>query len=105
MKVGAKALKRVIDVTFFGTIDNLVGALTGIFKWAFLVSILVWVFESIGFSIQRNFLQESIIFPYVVDIGPIAFTWLGTLVPIIQDLIDSLQSIPTSKRDYMTFVC
>lgn len=44
--MAAKALKKVIDFTFFGTVDNVIGALAGAFKWAFIVSMLFWVFDS-----------------------------------------------------------
>ena len=104
IKLGAKILKKMIDVTIFGTLDTLVGAVTGIVKWGFLISMLAWIFNSVGFEVQKSFLNESIIFPYLAKVGPAIFDWIGRLIPYIQDLIDSLDSIPSTKQEYLTFV-
>ena len=104
IKMGAKLLKKMIDVTIFGTLDNLVGAVTGLLKWGFLVSMLAWVFESVGFSFHSQLTEESSIFPYLAKIGPAIFGWLGNIIPFFQDLIDTLDSIPSSKEEYLTFV-
>lgn len=104
LKMGAKILKRAIDVTIFGTVDNVIGALTGAIKWGVLISMIAWIFDSVGFDLNEKFMDDSLIFPYIVKIGPAIFSWLGGIIPFIQDLIDSLKSIPSSKGDYMTFV-
>lgn len=104
LKLGAKMLKKMIDVTIFGTLDTLVGAITGVAKWGFLISMLAWIFDSVGFEVQKSFLNESVIFPYLVQIGPASFEWIGRLIPYVQDLIDSLDSIPSAKQEYLTFV-
>ncbi|MEP0986070.1 CvpA family protein [Ekhidna sp.] len=104
IKVGAKALKNIIDMTLFGTLDNLVGAIAGAFKWAFIISIIFWVFDSVGFDLEDRYAQDAIIFPYIVDIGPTVFEWLGQLIPFIKDLIDSLETLPKGKSSLMTFL-
>lgn len=104
IKAGAKALKNIIDMTLFGTLDNLVGAVAGAFKWAFVISIIFWVFDSVGFDLKDRYAQDAIIFPYIVDIGPTVFEWLGQVIPFIRDLIDSLENLPKGKRSLMTFL-
>lgn len=103
IKMGARLLKRMIDVTIFGTVDNIVGGVTGIIKWGFIVSMIAWVFESVGFTFQGNITDDSLIFPYISRVGPVVLEWIGNSIPFIQELIDSLESIP-SKDDYLTFV-
>lgn len=103
IRMGARILKKMIDVTLFGTIDNMVGAVAGLLKWAFLVSMIAWVFDSVGFEFQQNLVTNSLIFPYIVGIGPWIFGWLGDIIPFIHDLIDSMDSIKESKDTYLTF--
>ncbi|WP_425389860.1 CvpA family protein [Ekhidna sp.] len=101
IKAGAKALKSMIDMTIFGSLNNLVGAFAGVVKWAFIISIVFWVFESVGFEIQRRYADDTIIFPYIVDIGPTIFEWLSQVLPFIRDLIDSMDNLP-EKDTYIT---
>lgn len=102
IKTGAKALKNAVDMTFFGSVDNLMGAFAGAFKWAFICSIVFWVFESVGVDLTDRYAKDAIIFPYIVGIGPTVFAWLGEVLPFIKDLIDSLDGLPKGKDTYMT---
>lgn len=104
IKAGAKALKNMIDMTIFGSVDNLVGAFAGLFKWAFIISIIFWVFESVGFDIANRYADNAIIFPYIVHIGPTVFEWLSEVIPFIRDLIDSMERLPKNKDTYMTLL-
>ncbi len=102
IKAGAKVLKGIIDRTVFGTLDNMVGALSGILKWIFVLSILIWVFDSVGFDIEDRYAADAIIFPYIVDIGPEIFLWLSKIMPFIQNLIDSLENLSKKGDGLMT---
>lgn len=103
IKIAAKALKSAIDMTIFGTVDNLAGAIAGILKWAFILSVIFWVFDSVGFDLGEKYADHTLLFPYIVGIGPTVFEWLGYIIPFVQDLIDSMENMP--KRDtYVTLV-
>ena len=104
VKMGAKFLKGAIDMTIFGTLDNVAGAVAGIFKWAFLVSIIFWVFESVGFDLVESYAHNTLLFSYIGGIVPTFFEWLGYIIPFIQDLIDSMESMPDGKDTYMTIL-
>ncbi|MEQ8907329.1 CvpA family protein [Ekhidna sp.] len=104
IKAGAKALKSMVDMTIFGSVDNLIGAFAGAFKWAFIFSILFWVFESVGVDLTERYAKDAIIFPYIVGIGPTVFGWLGEILPFIKDLIDSLDTLPKDKDTFMTLL-
>ncbi|MEO9483163.1 MAG: CvpA family protein [Ekhidna sp.] len=104
IKMGAKALKSAIDMTIFGTFDNVVGAFAGLLKWAFILSIIFWVFESVGFDLIEKYADNTLLFPYIVGIGPTVFEWLGYVIPFIQDLIDSMEKIPKNRDTYVTLL-
>ena len=103
IKMAAKALKKVVDFTFFGTVDNIIGAMAGAFKWAFIVSMLFWVFDSVGFNFVKEFKDESVIFPYIVGIGPKVFGWLSEVIPVIQDLMDSMDKWSNQSKSLITY--
>ena len=104
IKAGAKAIKNVIDFTFFGTLDNVFGAIAGIFKWAFILSVVFWVFDSVGFDIVARYSDDTIIFPYIVGIGPTVFEWVSVLIPLIKDLIDSMDNLPRDSNSVLTLL-
>ncbi len=102
IKAAAKAIKNAVDLTVFGTLDNLIGAIAGLLKYAFIISIAFWVFESVGFDLLDRYVDNTLLFPYIVDIGPTVFDWLGYIIPFIQDLIDSMEEMPRTKDTYVT---
>lgn len=97
IKAGAKLLKSAIDITPFGILDNIAGAVSGVLKLAVIISVVIWVSSSVGIDFQNAYAKESVIFPYIVDIGPSVFKAIGHLIPVIQDLIDSMDNIPKTK--------
>lgn len=102
IKAGAKVLKNAVDMTIFGSIDNLLGSFAGLLKVAFILSIVFWVFESVGFDIENRYADNAIIFPYIVGIGPAVFGWLSEIIPLVRDLIDSMDNLPNGKDTYMS---
>lgn len=100
----AKGLKKFLDLTLFGFLDNILGALAGMFKWVFVFSVLIWVFDSIGFRFPDAWMAESFFFPLVQQIGPTLFEWMGFVLPFIQDMIDSLKNIGNNSRSLYTFL-
>ena len=102
IKTGARLLKKAIDITPFGILDNIVGAISGVFKMALIISVILWVCSSVGVDFQKSYANESIIFPYLVVIGPSVFEAIGHLIPIIQDLIDSMDNIPKTKDTFIS---
>lgn len=104
IKAGAKAMKNMIDMTIFGSLDNLVGAFAGAFKAAFIISIVFWVFESVGFDLIERYADDTFIFPYIVDIGPTVFGWISEVIPFFRDLIDSMEQMPKGKDTFITAI-
>ena len=102
VNASAKAFKKAIDMTLLGSVDNLFGAFAGIFKWVFVVSILIWVLDSVGFEIADRYAANTIILPYIVQVGPVIFGWIGEVIPFVQDLIDSMDQLPERGSTYMT---
>lgn len=100
----AKIIKKAVDLTFMGFLDNILGALAGLFKWAFIISVFFWVFDSIGLRFSDEQSSQSLIYPYIETLGPATFEWLSGVLPFIQDMIDSLKNIGDKELPAYTFL-
>ena len=98
----AKALKKVLDLTFLGLFDNILGALAGVFKWVFIISVFFWVFDSIGLRLPDEQSKGSLIYPIIERLGPTVFAWVSNMLPFIQDMIDSLKNISDKHKGVYT---
>lgn len=100
----ARALKKVVDLTFIGLLDNVLGSLAAVFKWAFILSVVFWVFDSIGMRLPSHYVDDSIIYPYIKNIGPDIFQWLSEMLPFVEDMMDSLKNIGEKEPSVYTFL-
>ena len=104
INAGARAIKKAVDFTIFGTLDNMLGAVAGLFKSVLILSIVLWIFESVGFDILQRYSDNTVIFPYIVGIGPLVFEWLSGSMPFLRDLIDSMDNLPKEKDSVLTYL-
>lgn len=86
----AKMIKKAVDLIFLGWFDNLLGAILGLLKWAFLVSMLLLMLKAGGMLLPEKDLSNSRIYPYIENIGPGAFNVLETIFPFLENFIDSI---------------
>ena len=103
IKTMAKAIKKAVDLSLLGGVDNILGLVIGVLKWAFVLSVVFWVFDSIGIDLVKKYSDETLIFPYIVGIGPKVFEWVSLILPIFKDLLDSMDSLP-EKNSVITYL-
>lgn len=87
-----KIVKKILDMTLLGGLDNFAGAVIGLLKWAFGVSLVLWLGESIDISISEEMAQETYIYPIVAAIAPFVIDSISAYMPYIQDIFDQLKS-------------
>lgn len=100
----ARLIKKAVDLTILGIFDNILGSLAAVFKWAFIISVVLWVFDSIGLRLPSEQTADSFFYPYIKDIGPATFQWLSEMLPFIRDMMDSLKSIGDKEQSVYTFL-
>ncbi len=81
-----KGLKSLLDMTLLGSFDNISGAITGLLKWALVLSLMIWIVETYGNYPLTRFHEDTIIFPLVAAIAPFLFDSLALMFPYLQDL-------------------
>lgn len=88
-----KLTKRFLDLTILGTFDNFAGALIGIFKWAFLTSIVLWLSLQVDLKIPDQLTENSILYPYIVELAPTVGEYLSAIFPFASDLFESIKDL------------
>jgi membrane protein required for colicin V production len=81
-----RSLKLYIDKSFLGRVDQAAGALLGLFKTAFLLSVALWLLNSFHFEFPEKWSDDSKILPKIAAIAPEVAAWVGTLFPSFNDL-------------------
>lgn len=87
----AKAVKKALDLTLFGNLDDIAGAIVGILKWSFIISIFLWLLSAGNLALPESITAETVLFPYFVKFGPFIVDQVASLVPLTKDLISSIK--------------
>jgi membrane protein required for colicin V production len=87
-----KIVKKILDMTLLGWLDNFAGAVIGLLKWAFGVSLVLWMGESIEISVSEEMAEGTYIYPIVASIAPFVVDLISGYIPFIQDVFDQLKS-------------
>ncbi|MFZ6012819.1 MAG: CvpA family protein [Bacteroidota bacterium] len=81
-----RMIKASIDQTFLGRADQVAGALLGAVKTVFIVSVALWLMESMKFKFPEKWTEKSVIYPYVSEFAPTVTSWIGEIVPAFKDI-------------------
>lgn len=87
-----RIIKTVLDMTLLGGLDSFSGGVLGILKWAFGVSVVLWLGQSIEISVPEQMEEGTHIYPLVASIAPYVFDAVSVYLPFIQELFDTLKS-------------
>ena len=88
-----KMLKKIIDWTPLGVLDNLAGALIGVAKWALALSILLWVMSGLNINLPDYFTKNSRILPFVSGFAAQVGDFISTIFPSFDSFIKTLEEL------------
>ncbi len=83
--VGSR-IKNSIDTTFLGKVDALAGALLGVLKYAFCLSVLNWLAVSMKIEIPESWSSGSHIYPLVTKLSYQVSGFLGSFIPFFKEI-------------------
>jgi len=86
-------LKKILDITPFGTFDNLLGGVLGGLKWCLVISLVLYVAYLAGIGITNATARQSIIYPWVLKATPVALEVLSFLMPFVKALFASFKDL------------
>jgi len=88
-----KIVKRFLDVSILGSLDNVGGAVLGVLKATFILSTLMWLIDSANILLPQNLTEGTVVYPYLVKFSP-ALLGLGSkIIPFAKDLIQSMNEL------------
>ena len=90
INVLGKILKQAIDLTMLGSFDNFAGALIGVLKWVFGISLLIWLTDYLGFELPSEWEQESIMFAKLEPVAPFIFEACSEYLPFLKSIFESI---------------
>lgn len=87
MTLLGRMIKLSVDKSFLGRVDEIAGALLGIVKTAFLLSVALWILESLNIKIIERFSNnKSWLYPWIAGFAPKISHWIGSFIPIFRDV-------------------
>ncbi|MFT7032322.1 MAG: membrane protein required for colicin V production [Cyclobacteriaceae bacterium] len=93
-----KLLKRVLDMTLFGSIDDIIGAILGIVKWALVISIFFWIFSSFGGKFSSEMTSDSFLYDPVSSFAPNLFSMISSVFPFIEEFFNNSKEFIKEKE-------
>ena len=91
VNVLGKLLKEVVHMTPLGSVDSLAGGLIGLVKWAFGISVLIWIFSSFDIHLPTDATGDSTIYPLVVSFAPWTADKVAILFPFLDQAFESIK--------------
>ena len=93
IRILAFLVKKALDLTILGTFDNFAGSVLGLFKWAIMISLLIWVGSSFEYKIPERWVENSVIYPVITPIAPAMVSLLDAYTPIIDQSIEAIKEL------------
>ncbi|MBK5277978.1 MAG: CvpA family protein [Bacteroidia bacterium] len=81
-----KMIKHVIDKSFLGKVDQLMGLILGGLKSLFLLSVVIWIVDSLNFSIKSEWTEGSVLYPFTAQFAPKLAAWMGDFIPVFKEI-------------------
>ena len=88
-----KFVKKVIDWTPLGFMDNIAGSVLGVLKWSLAISILIWISSAVGVEMPQSTVKNANIYPLVEGLAPKVGAWIGSVFPSFNDLMDTITGL------------
>lgn len=80
-----KRIKNSLDKTFLGQMDSAAGALLGLIKYAFVISIVIWLAESFKIDIVRDWGADSKLYGVISKVAPQMSSLFGDFLPFFKE--------------------
>jgi len=83
VNLAGRAIEGLVKLVLLGWLDKILGIIFALLKYAFVLSILVYILESVDELFQflpKETLKESVLYGYLSKIAPAIFPYLKNLV-------------------------
>jgi membrane protein required for colicin V production len=81
-----KSIKDSMDKTFLGKVDAIAGAFLGLVKFAFSISVALWLIDSMRIKIPSEWTRGSYLYPATAHFAPDVAAFLGGFLPFFKEV-------------------
>lgn len=92
-------VKKTMDFTILGSVDNIAGGILGLFKIVFILSLFTWIADSFEFSVPKDWIRDSNIYAYIEPIAPVTIDALDEYAPIVKNTVVDFQEMVKKTTD------
>lgn len=92
-------LKRVMDMVLLGGLDSIAGAILGIVKSAFFISLFMWLSLQFDMKMPREWRKESQYLQYIEPFAPSLIWVLEPVSPKLKELQKTMEDIVEGFKD------
>jgi membrane protein required for colicin V production len=92
-------VKKTMDFTILGSVDNIAGGILGFFKTVFILSLFIWIAGSFEFSVPKDWIRDSNIYAYIEPIAPLTIDALDDYAPIVKNTVAAFQELVKKTAD------
>jgi len=82
-----RLIRSSIDGNFLGQVDQIMGALLGIVKIIFMISVVLWILDSIKVDLPERWTNNSWLYPKVVVFAPKVTAFIGKFIPAFKGVL------------------
>jgi membrane protein required for colicin V production len=81
-----KRMRNAIDKTFLGRVDETMGAFLGAFRMLFMISVVLWIADSLKYSPGSEWTEGSWLYPFTAHLAPELAGWIAQFVPFFKEI-------------------
>lgn len=85
-----RRIKNLIDTGFLGKVDSFAGAALGLIKYAFCLSVIIWLAESLKIKFPESWNTGSQLYPLTAKFAHHLSGFLGSFIPFFKEIFSQL---------------
>jgi membrane protein required for colicin V production len=81
-----RLIKITIGKSVLGQFDQIAGALLGVIKTTFMISVVLWISDSLNINFPEHWTAKSWLHPMTAGFAPKITDWVSEVLPVFQDI-------------------
>lgn len=81
-----KMIQSSLAETLLGSADKIAGAVLGVLKMAFMVSVVIWILDALQISFFDTMGEDSKLYALTATVAPTVTSWIAEVIPAFRDI-------------------
>ena len=83
-----RIIKSAIQKSLLGVADQIAGAVFGVAKTTFMLSVIIWIIDSLNVKLPES-IADSWLLPVIANFGKEVTRWVGVILPFLGDALSA----------------